>query len=64
MANSNVPEDVVYRLLSTVYTNEGLEKIHAQRIIFNFMNLKTGANNIVTPFHPGAEKFWQEKGML
>jgi TRAP-type uncharacterized transport system substrate-binding protein len=26
--------------------------------------LQTGATNIVTPFHPGAEKFWKEKGML
>ena len=26
--------------------------------------LETGATNIVTPFHPGAEKFWKEKGML
>jgi TRAP-type uncharacterized transport system substrate-binding protein len=28
------------------------------------MSLATGATNIVTPFHPGAEKFWKEKGML
>ena len=31
VANSNVHEDVVYRLLSTVYNNEGLEKIHSQK---------------------------------
>jgi TRAP-type uncharacterized transport system substrate-binding protein len=28
------------------------------------MSLKTGATNIVTPFHPGAAKFWKEKGMM
>ena len=64
VANSNVHEDVVYKMLSTVYTNEGLEKIHSQKKTFNLITLKTGATNIVTPFHPGAEKFWQEKGML
>ncbi len=25
---------------------------------------ETGATNIVPPFHPGAEKFWKEKGFL
>lgn len=64
IANLNVPEDIVYSLLSTVYSNEGLGHMHSQRKSFNLMDLKTGATNIVTPFHPGAEKFWKEKGML
>jgi TRAP-type uncharacterized transport system substrate-binding protein len=28
------------------------------------MSIETGSKYIVTPFHPGAEKFWKEKGML
>jgi TRAP-type uncharacterized transport system substrate-binding protein len=28
------------------------------------MSIESGAKGIVTPLHPGAEKFWKEKGVL
>jgi TRAP transporter TAXI family solute receptor len=64
VANAKVPADAVYKLLSIIYTDEGLKHMVAQKKTFKNMSLKTGATNIVTPFHPGAEKFWKEKGML
>jgi TRAP transporter TAXI family solute receptor len=64
VANSKVPADVVYKLLSLIYTDEGLKHMYGQKKTFKNMSLETGATNIVTPFHPGAEKFWKEKGML
>ena len=64
VANSKVPADVVYKLLSLIYTDEGLKHMYGQKKTFKNMSLQTGATNIVTPFHPGAEKFWKEKGML
>ena len=64
VANSKVSTDTVYKLLSLIYTDEGLKHMLGQKKTFKNMNLKTGATNIVTPFHPGAEKFWKEKGML
>ena len=64
VANKDVPADVVYNLLSIIYTNEGLAHMKEQKKTFKNMSLETGATNIVTPFHPGAEKFWKEKGML
>jgi TRAP transporter TAXI family solute receptor len=64
VANSKVPADVVYKLLSIIYTDEGLKHMVEQKKTFKHMSLETGATNIVTPFHPGAEKFWKEKGML
>jgi TRAP transporter TAXI family solute receptor len=63
-ANSKVPADIVYKLLSIVYADEGLAHMTAQKKTFKNMSLQTGATGIVTPFHPGAEKFWKEKGML
>ena len=63
VANSKTPADVVYKLLSIIYTDEGLKHMVEQKKTFKHMSLKTGATNIVTPFHPGAEKFWKEKGM-
>lgn len=62
VANANVSEDIVYEMLSLIYTDEGLSHIKAQKKTFQYMALGTGTNGIVTPFHPGAEKFWQEKG--
>ena len=64
VANSKVSADTVYKLLSTIYTDQGLKHMYGQKKTFKNMSLKTGAANIVTPFHPGAEKFWKEKGML
>ncbi|MDB4443974.1 TAXI family TRAP transporter solute-binding subunit [bacterium] len=64
VANAKVSTDVVYKLLSAIYTDEGLQHMYGQKKTFKKMSLKTGATNIVTPFHPGAEKFWKEKGML
>jgi len=64
VANKDVPEDVVYKLLSTIYTEEGLAHMRSQKKTFKEMAVETGINGIVTPLHPGAEKFWKEKGLL
>lgn len=64
VANKDVSEDVVYKLLSLIYTDEGLKHMVEQKKTFKEMSVKTGINGIVTPLHPGAEKFWKEKGLL
>ena len=64
VANSKVSADTVYKMLSAIYTDEGLAHMLTMKKTFKKMSLKTGATNIVTPLHPGAEKFWKEKGML
>jgi len=64
VANANVSDDVVYKLLSTIYTDEGLKHMVSQKKTFKEMAISTGANGIVTPLHPGAIKFWKEKGIL
>ena len=28
------------------------------------MSIEDGIKGVVTPLHPGAEKFWKEKGVL
>ncbi len=64
VANSKVPADTVYKMLSIMYTDEGLAHMKAQKKTFKHMSLKTGTNGVVTPWHPGAIKFWKEKGVL
>ncbi|MBT7891521.1 MAG: TAXI family TRAP transporter solute-binding subunit, partial [Deltaproteobacteria bacterium] len=64
VANSKVPADVVYNMLKVIYTDAGLKHMLSMKKTFKLMSIKTGATGIVTPFHPGAEKFWKEKGVL
>lgn len=64
VANKDVPEDIVYKLLSVIYTDKGLVHMVSQKRTFKEMTVKSGINGIVTPLHPGAEKFWREKGLL
>jgi TRAP transporter TAXI family solute receptor len=64
VANSDVPDEIVYDLLSKIYTDEGLAYMKEQKKTFKEMAIETGVDGIVTPLHPGAEKFWKEKGIL
>ena len=64
VANSKVPADVVYKLLSVIFTDEGLKHMVSVKKTFKEMAVKIGTKGIVTPLHPGAEKFWREKGVL
>ncbi|MCU7844867.1 MAG: TAXI family TRAP transporter solute-binding subunit [Candidatus Thiodiazotropha sp. (ex Monitilora ramsayi)] len=64
VANKDVPDDVVYDMLSLIYTEEGLAHMLAQKKTFKEMAVKDGVKGIVTPIHPGAEKFWKEKGIM
>jgi TRAP transporter TAXI family solute receptor len=64
VANGKVPDDGVYKLLSTIYTDEGLAHMVSQKKTFKEMSIASGTKGIVTPMHPGAIKFWKEKGVL
>jgi len=64
VANSEVSAEVVYDLLSKIYTDEGLAHMREQKKTFKEMSVETGIKGIVTPLHPGAERFWKEKGLL
>ena len=64
VANADVPADVVYALLSKIYTPEGLAHMVNVKKTAKAMSVETGVTGIITPLHPGAEKFWKEKGVL
>ena len=63
VANSKVSADIVHDLLSKIYTDEGLAYMRNQKKTFKEMNIKDGTKGIVTPLHPGAQRFWKEKGL-
>ena len=64
VANADVPADVVYALLSKIYPPEGLAHMVNVKKTAKAMSVETGVTGIITPLHPGAEKFWKEKGVL
>ena len=64
VANKDVADDVVYDLLAAIFTDEGLAHMVQQKKTFKAMSVAKGADGIVTPLHPGAIKFWKEKGVL
>ena len=64
VANSKVSADTVYKMLSEIYTEQGLAHMRGQKKTFKNMSLNTGTQGVVTPWHPGAIRFWKEKGMM
>ncbi len=64
IVNSRVPAEDVYKFLGVVYSDEGLISMVKAHPSAKEMSLKNGIRGVVTPLHPGAEKFWKEKGIL
>ncbi|MDR1740920.1 MAG: TAXI family TRAP transporter solute-binding subunit [Synergistaceae bacterium] len=63
-----LPDDVVYDVVSNIYSPAGLDVIHASHAAAKAnINLDTATRGIVgtsVPFHDGAAKFYKEKGLL
>lgn len=60
--NSRVEEDLVYPLLKVILEhNEDLKHVHPEAALFNARN---AFGPEVIPYHPGALKYYKEKGMM
>lgn len=64
IANKDVPEDVVYNLCKVIWSPEGLAAMVEVHKSAKAMSVAGGLTGIVTPLHPGAEKFWKEMGVI
>jgi uncharacterized protein len=65
IANERVPEDVVYNMLKAVFTEKGLEYMITIKKTAKQMSVKGGTKGTSElKLHPGAIKFWKEKGVL
>lgn len=62
VTHSDVPEELVYEMTKTLYENLGsLQSAHnAAKAI----ELKNAANGMPVPIHPGAERYYKEKGII
>ena len=63
VAGDHVNADIVYKSLTDIYSKEGLGYMVKVKSTAKAMSVEGGLNGIVTPVHPGAQKFWEEKGL-
>jgi TRAP transporter TAXI family solute receptor len=63
LVNRNVSDDVTYRIAKAIHENlDQFRKIHASLVPYQLKDAVTGLGLI--PLHPGAEKYYKEKGVL
>ncbi len=63
VVNESVSSDVVYNAMKKIYSAEGLKYMVSVKSTARQMSVKGGTTGIVTPLHPGAERFWKEAGL-
>jgi TRAP transporter TAXI family solute receptor len=64
VTSAKQPEDLVYNITKSLYseaTQKALQAGHAKGALITLDNAVTSAG---IPFHPGAEKFYKEAGVL
>ena len=62
VANKDMPDDVAYELTRLLYENSGdIAKAHNKGAE---IKLENAADGVTIPFHPGAEKYLREKGII
>jgi TRAP transporter TAXI family solute receptor len=62
VANGELPEDLVYRFTKAIFDN--LQQFHAAHAAAKNLTLASAQNGMPIPLHPGAAKFYREKGVL
>ena len=62
VASENLPDDVAYNIVKTMFDKkEDMVRVHAEAKNFDMKYQTNGA--AVIPFHPGAKKYFAEKGV-
>ncbi|MBE0531727.1 MAG: TAXI family TRAP transporter solute-binding subunit [Rhodospirillales bacterium] len=60
-SHAEVSDELVYNLVKTMFENK--ERLIGVHPLANFMTLENALDGLPFPLHPGAEKFYAEKGM-
>lgn len=61
VARSDLPEDLVYRFTKAIF--DDLKQFHEAHAAARHLTLQTALNGMPIPLHPGAERFFREKGV-
>ena len=61
--NKAQDEELVYTIMKTLWSKEGMEAMVMAKKTFKEMTLENNFKGASVPLHPGAAKFWKEKGI-
>ncbi len=61
-ANKDLPEDLIYTVMKTLWSEKGMEAMVTAKKTFKAMTLENAFRGASVPLHPGAVKFWKEQG--
>ncbi|UCD77815.1 MAG: TAXI family TRAP transporter solute-binding subunit [Desulfobacterales bacterium] len=61
-ANKDLPEDLVYTVMKTLWSDKGMQAMLMAKKTFKEMTLENAFSGASVPLHPGAVKFWKEQG--
>lgn len=67
VTNANQPEDLVYEITKAMWSDTArklLDNGHAKGKVITLETALDGIDGIGVPLHPGAERFYKEKGMM
>jgi TRAP transporter TAXI family solute receptor len=61
VARAELPEDLVYNFTKAIF--DDLKQFHAAHAAAKSLTLETALNGMPIPLHPGAQRFFKEKGI-
>ena len=64
VTSAKQPEDLVYKIVKSVWNADSRKLLDAGHAKGKLITLQNATKGIGIPLHPGAEKFYREKGVL
>ena len=64
IVNKTIPEEIVYRITKVIFCDNGLKYLAKKHSSAKNLKKEDAIKGIVTPFHPGAIKYYKEIGVM
>lgn len=61
--NKGLSDDLVYNIAKALWSKEGMQAMVTAKKTFKAMTMENNFKGASVPLHPGAVKFWKEKGL-